>query len=171
MLAALGVFFANSGHLRREESTLAEVLKSQGYATGHFGKWHLGTLLPDYSGKGPGRNPAENHMTPGMAGFEEWFSTEYAVATWDPYDPANTHGSKFDVRNLYAFKLCFPIVAFATSWSSMLKFIFEILFFCSLWVIFVAIPLCFPLVVFATNWSSRRWFQLNLRWWCCSSNV
>ena len=50
-----GVFFANVGHVRPEEITLAEALKTQGYATGHFGKWHLGTLLPDYSGKGPRR--------------------------------------------------------------------------------------------------------------------
>ena len=95
-----GIFFANVGHMRRQEITLAEALKTQGYATGHFGKWHLGTLAPDYSGKGKKRNPAENYATPGTSGFDEWFSTEYAVATWDPYDPANAHG-KFDVRNLY----------------------------------------------------------------------
>ncbi|HAY81769.1 MAG TPA: arylsulfatase, partial [Planctomycetaceae bacterium] len=29
-------------HLLRSETTLAEVLKNQGYATAHFGKWHLG---------------------------------------------------------------------------------------------------------------------------------
>ena len=95
-----GIFFANTGHVRKQEITLAEALKTQGYATGHFGKWHLGTLLPDYSGKGPRRNPAKNYATPGMNGFDEWFSTEYAVATWDPYEEANAHG-KFDVRNLY----------------------------------------------------------------------
>jgi len=96
-----GVFFANRGHLRDREVSLAEVLKEQGYATGHFGKWHLGTLRPDYSGKGQGRKPEENYMTPGMSGFEEWFSTEFAVATWDPYDPANSHVKNFDVRALY----------------------------------------------------------------------
>ena len=33
--------FANSGHMKPEELTLAELLKKQGYTTGHFGKWHL----------------------------------------------------------------------------------------------------------------------------------
>ncbi len=96
-----GVFFANTGHLRNEEISLAEALKTQAYTTGHFGKWHLGTLLPDWSGKGRRRKPSENYMTPAMSGFDEWFSTEYAVATWDPYDPDNAHGPKFDARALY----------------------------------------------------------------------
>jgi arylsulfatase A-like enzyme len=98
-----GIFSANSGHLPKEEITLAEALKTQGYTTGHFGKWHLGTLLPDYSGKGPKREPEKNYMTPAMSGFDEWFSTEYAVATWDPYNPEFFHGKKneYDIRALY----------------------------------------------------------------------
>lgn len=98
-----GIFSANVGHMPEEEITLAEALKTQGYTTGHFGKWHLGTLLPDYSGKGPKRDPEKNYMTPAMSGFDEWFSTEYAVATWDPYDPAVFHGNKknYDTRALY----------------------------------------------------------------------
>ncbi len=97
----LGIPTANAGHLHANEVCLAEVLKAHGYTTGHFGKWHLGTMTADYSGKGERRNPKKNHSTPGMNGFDEWFSTEFAVATWDPYDPTNAHTKEFDPRNLY----------------------------------------------------------------------
>ena len=39
-----GVFFPESEGMPSEEITLAEALKEQGYATGCFGKWHLGDL-------------------------------------------------------------------------------------------------------------------------------
>ena len=34
-------------HLRDEEVTIAELLREQGYRTGHFGKWHLSRLESD----------------------------------------------------------------------------------------------------------------------------
>lgn len=51
-------------HLPTEEVTIAEVLKGAGYATGHFGKWHLG--MPKAGNGKP---------TPGEHGFDYWFAT------------------------------------------------------------------------------------------------
>lgn len=94
---------ANDGHLKPDELTLPELLKAHGYTTGHFGKWHLGTLAPDWSGKA-NKDAKADFSQPGMNGFDEWFSTEFAVATWDPYAPENSHlkrGQPWDPRALY----------------------------------------------------------------------
>ena len=90
-----GVRSANSGHLREQEITLAELFRSKGYDTAHFGKWHLGTLYNDFSGKGPKRKPEENFMNPSMAGFDYWFSTEFSIATYNPYirDKEHAHSN------------------------------------------------------------------------------
>jgi len=55
--------------LRRQERTVAQALRDAGYATGHFGKWHLNGL------RGPGVPifAGDNH-NPGEFGFEEWLS-------------------------------------------------------------------------------------------------
>jgi arylsulfatase A-like enzyme len=59
----MGVF--KWGHaLRPQEITIAEALKDAGYATGHFGKWHLGSVR-----KG-------SPVNPGACGFDEWLSAE-----------------------------------------------------------------------------------------------
>ena len=60
-------------HLRSEEVTLAELLKSAGYRTGHFGKWHLSRLRSDqpqpsdqgfdYS-LGTDNNASPSHLNP-----------------------------------------------------------------------------------------------------------
>ena len=79
-----GIFSANIGHLPKQEITLAQMLKSQGYATGHFGKWHLGTLDRVISSKGKKRKPAENYAPPWERDYDRSFVTESAVSTWDP---------------------------------------------------------------------------------------
>ncbi|PWL39463.1 arylsulfatase [Flagellimonas aquimarina] len=61
----------NTHGINDSETTLAEMLKDKGYATGIFGKWHLGhhqKFLPT------------NH------GFDEWFGIPYSNDMW-PYHP------------------------------------------------------------------------------------
>lgn len=79
-----GVFSANVGHLPKQEITIAQILKSKGYVTGHFGKWHLGTLDRVISSKGKKRKPAENYAPPWDRDYDRSFVTESAVSTWDP---------------------------------------------------------------------------------------
>ena len=50
--------------LRPQEVTLAEVLRSAGYVTGHFGKWHLGSTRRG------------SPVNPGASGFDHWLSAE-----------------------------------------------------------------------------------------------
>ena len=80
-----GITFANVGHMRPEEVTLAEALKTQGYATGHFGKWHLGTLTKTETESNRGGPKGVAHYSPPWDnGFDVCFSTEAKVPTWNP---------------------------------------------------------------------------------------
>jgi arylsulfatase A-like enzyme len=79
-----GIWTANTGHLPNQEITLARMLKAQGYTTGHFGKWHLGTLDKVISSKGERRKPAENFAPPWQRDYDRSFVTESAVTTWNP---------------------------------------------------------------------------------------
>ncbi len=80
-----GVNHANRGRLPVQEISLAGLCREAGYATGHFGKWHLGTLTVDEpdSNRGGPEHPLE-YSPPWLHGFETCFSTEAKVPTWDP---------------------------------------------------------------------------------------
>ena len=92
--ARMGIGGANSGHLPATEHTLAEELHAAGYRTGHFGKWHLGTLTTEVKDSNRGRPGATEHYSPPWEhGFDVCFSTEAKVPTFDPMvTPAREHG-------------------------------------------------------------------------------
>ena len=55
--------------LRLQEKTIAEALQEAGYATAHFGKWHLNGL------RGPGVPVlGEDTHSPGAFGFDHWLT-------------------------------------------------------------------------------------------------
>jgi arylsulfatase A-like enzyme len=84
-----GIFSANIGHLPKQEITLARMLKEKGYTTGHFGKWHLGTLSKTHSTKGEKRKPAENFAPPWERDYDRSFVVESSVSTWNPASDKN----------------------------------------------------------------------------------
>jgi len=75
------------GHaLRRQEKTLPAALKAAGYATGHFGKWHLNGI------RGPGVPVLDTDTHhPGVFGFEEWLS----VTNFFDFDPIMSRKGEF----------------------------------------------------------------------------
>lgn len=83
----VGVPWADDGYLRADESTIAEVLGAAGYATGHFGKWHVGelsrTVNQAYSAGDMAR--PEAYSPPWVNGFETSFATESMMPTYNPY--------------------------------------------------------------------------------------
>jgi len=80
-----GIGHANEGALPRQEITLAEIARQCGYRTGHFGKWHLGTLSKTEKDSNRGGPSSERFYSPPWEhGFDVCFSTEAKVPTWDP---------------------------------------------------------------------------------------
>ncbi len=88
-------------HLRAEEITIAEILKAEGYQTGHFGKWHL-------------TSEGTNQPLPNDQGFDYSFFT-FNNAMPSQKNPINYYrnGEKLDTLNGYACQL---VVSEAIDW-------------------------------------------------------
>lgn len=63
--------------LNPDETTLAELVKQKGYATGMAGKWHLGDAPP---------------FLPVKQGFDEWYGLPYSNDMW-PFHPEAKKGT------------------------------------------------------------------------------
>ena len=76
--------------LRKQEKTLAVALQKAGYATGHFGKWHLNGL------RGPGVPIfKDDSHSPGKFGFDHWLT----VTNFFDIDPLmSENGSFIDLK-------------------------------------------------------------------------
>ena len=79
-----GINHANDGRLPTEEIPLPRVCKESGYRTGHFGKWHLGTLTTTVRDSQRGGRRPEMYSPPWLHGFDACFSSEAKVPTWNP---------------------------------------------------------------------------------------
>ena len=73
---------ANNHDLPSEEVTIAEALKSRGYATALFGKWHHGRPRP----------PAATYVHPMDQGFHEFFGFTNATAAHQQFPEKLWHG-------------------------------------------------------------------------------
>ncbi len=89
-----GINHANQGRLPTQEITLATLCKEQGYATGHFGKWHLGTLTTEEGDGNRGGSDPRLFSPPWVHDFDRCFSTESKVPTWDPMRTPDEQGPR-----------------------------------------------------------------------------
>ncbi len=102
-----GMIKAAESHIFPKEITLAEALKTKGYVTGHFGKWHLGTLVKSnqeiIDGQRGGRSEHDIHYSPPWEnGYQYGSSTENLVPTFNPMRrPGHSHPTSFSSHSFY----------------------------------------------------------------------
>jgi len=94
-----GITWAGRYPLPDQEITLAEALKIKEYATGHFGKWHIGglskTIVQSEFPGGP-----TPYSPPWKNGFDVSFSTESMMPTYNPYYHVGGAIGKEDYRHV-----------------------------------------------------------------------
>ncbi len=109
--------------LRLQEKTVAQALRDAGYATGHFGKWHLNGL------RGPGVPIlAEDTHNPGAFGFDTWLSVtnffdlnpllsrngEFEEFTGDSSEIVIDEALNFISKNAETDQLSFTVIWYGT---------------------------------------------------------
>lgn len=100
-----GIYTANNGHLRDGEFTLYEALAAEGYATGHFGKWHMGTLTRKLKDSNRGAKAKSNYSPPWQHAVKTTFATEAKTPTYDPmWQPSGSKAKKTNNKNKGDFR-------------------------------------------------------------------
>jgi arylsulfatase A-like enzyme len=83
--ARTGVLTPSQYPFPRGEITIASYLQNAGYATGFFGKWHLGKLTPGGDERFANQAPVEGkYGAPWHFGFETVVAAEITVPTYNP---------------------------------------------------------------------------------------
>lgn len=77
--------------IREEIPTMADVFKSSGYKTAHFGKWHLGDSYP-YRPQDRGFDLTVHHGAWGIGSIADYYKNTY----WDAVYSVNDQPEKFD---------------------------------------------------------------------------
>ncbi|MEQ8849935.1 sulfatase-like hydrolase/transferase [Botrimarina sp.] len=78
---------SSDAKLLNAELTVAEIAQALGYRTGHFGKWHLGSLTKHTYDMRRGRVGNYRHYSaPWHSGYGAAFASENWMPTFDPYD-------------------------------------------------------------------------------------
>ncbi|MDG1995576.1 MAG: sulfatase-like hydrolase/transferase [Emcibacteraceae bacterium] len=82
----IGVFFPNAkGGIPEEEITIAEILKSNGYITAMFGKWHLGDA---------------EYALPTRHGFDQWLGLPYSNDMDPTFELTDNDREKFREKGI-----------------------------------------------------------------------
>ncbi len=101
--------------LTRRAKTLAQVLKSVGYATGIFGKWHLG----DEQDRWPDKRGFDEMFIHGAGGIGQTYEGSCGDAPGNTYfNPTVLHNGKFEKTNGYCTDVFFKQ---ATNWIESVK--------------------------------------------------